>query len=301
MLLKRAVMTVLVLGFLVTAGCEKLNELSSLSDAAGGAEQIGDTFASIDEAGGSGGSLALLESHKKSFAHFVPNSSEKELFIRNIILPSAQATSCQSASTWGSCDQNVITRNFNNCTLGGATFSGNVKLTYTDGAVNNVCSISAMNDKVERVPAFTIEGAKGGSYTVSKTGTYGQRITKTGAGAYSFENDGIQRVVKFNGVTLFDSTTTTVSPLVISGQDRNGRVISSGKLRVTNNSTGVVCDYTPSSVTWGSSCNCPISGSVSGTCTNGKSVSLRIVGCGLASVTFGDKTEDVSMDRCSSL
>jgi hypothetical protein len=117
---------------------------------------------------------------------------------------------------------------------------------------------------------------------------------------FTYSNDGISRVFTLGATTLFNQTTTTTSPVTITGGARANRVMSGGNIRVTNNLTSVTCNYVPTSVTWAASgsCNCPETGSWAGSCSNGKSTTLSITGCGTANYTEGSETTAVTFDRC---
>lgn len=267
------------------------------------AQQVGDTMASIDEVGGSSGSIAFSTDLEYKTIARVVNSSTSSDYLANlidVIFPSsAYAAACYATDTWGTCTNNVVTRTFSNCTIRTSTLSGSVTLTYNDGTVDSTCSFP-VNGTLDRNPSFTMTGIRGGTLTVSKTGTNGQRLTKTATGVYSFENDGIRRVIAANGATLYDYTTTTVSgsPLTITGSARASRVVDGGTLRVTNNLTSVYCDYSPEDVTWSSGCNCPSSGTWTGTCSDSKTTELEITGCGTGTLTINGVEESLTFDRC---
>ncbi len=286
-----------------TVSCGKKESTSSVDIEEQG-QQIGEAMASVDEAGGSGGSLGWIPAVKgegRMFARLERASGSAPIFEGSLI-PSAQAAACSGASTFGSCSSNTVTRSFGSCTVGMAVFTGNVTLSWGGSSTN--CQMSAANDTVTRVPAFTVTGRRGATLTVSKTGSVGQRLTwSSGSGAsrvFSMSNDGIRRVfTSAAGATLLDFTTQTTSAITVTGTSRANRVMSGGVLRVTNNISGVACDYVPSAVTWSSaSCNCPISGSWSATCSDGSASSLSITGCGTANLTLGSDTTAVTFDRC---
>lgn len=286
---------------MVLGGCGK----SDSADIEETAQQVGDVMASIDEAGGnSSGSIAAVSvgeelGARRAFARVAP-SEVRDSWLASIFAPSAYATSC-AFSSFSSCSSNVITRTWGGCTIGTATLTGTVTFTWGDGAAS--CTMSSSGHSVARDPSFTITGRRGGTMTVSKTGTVGQKITRgSSAGAFTFTNDGIRRVIASSGgETLFDFTTSTTSAISVSGASRSGRSISGGALRVTNNASGVYCDFTPSSVTWSSGCNCPTSGSFSASCSDGKSASISLTGCGTADFTLGEDTQSLSFDRCYSI
>ncbi len=263
------------------------------------AQQLGDIMASIDEAGGGDGDFTAfneIKSADRMFARLQP-SRDKFTWIKSV-LPNAFAATCAAASTFGTCSGDQITRTFGGCTLDTTTFTGSVTLTWNDGNAGTTCAIDSNGDTITRVPAFTITGRRGGTLTVSKSGAVGQQITRTAAGVYSFTNDGIDRVINVAGTDVWDFTTATTSAVTITGNTRNGRVVTGGVVRVTNNLTAVTCDYVPSNLTWTSACTCPISGSWSTTCSNGKASSYTIQGCRIGRFVMGDDAETVVLDRC---
>lgn len=253
--------------------CER-HEGANLEGESEISQQIGDVMASIDEMGGASGAFSLAAG--------------------------AMSASCK-IGTWSSCTNNVITRTFGGCTIAGAIFNGTVELKFNDGTVDNTCSFGIGHD-IERHPNFTITGPRGGVLTVSKTGSYGQRLARTSANTYTFSSDGIRRVISAGGDTLFDLTTATHgTPLAITGINRDGRVMTGGTLRVTDHLSQVTCDYTPSNVTWSHSCNCPVGGAWLGSCSDGRVTELAVTGCGRAIFTLGAKSANVSFDRCYDL
>lgn len=282
--------------------CQKQldDALSSKLDAADMAQTVGDLMASIDESGGSTGSLAYMNSEMKMIARLAPGATEKVTLL-SLIVPSAEAATCATVPGFGSCTNNVITRNFNGCTIGSATVSGTVTLTFLDGTTDNTCSIGSAGNKIYRAPNFEITTSSGAKLAVVKTGSYGQIMTKAASGqVYNVENDGVNRKLTFNGTTIMDMTTTISSTdkLVVTGTSRTGRTLTSGKITITNNLTGKICTLQPSNIQWGSSCNCPTSGSWSGTCDSGTSASLTITGCGTATATLNGSSKSVDFDRC---
>lgn len=284
-------------------GCKKADTTATDTTAAETAQQIGDNMASVDESGGSSsGAIAAQQSAaEKTFARLEPDDINKS--ISQFLLPNAEAASCGSASEFSGCTSGVITRTFGGCTVGSATFTGTVSLTFA-GTGSALCRVNGANgDSVTRVPSFTVTGRRGATLTVSKTGTIGQKVSRTGINQFAFTNDGINR--KFtapDATVLFDQTTgvPVSSPIVVTGASRAGRVMNGGILRVQNNKTSVTCDYTPANVTWEAGCNCPTSGSWTGTCTNSNTTTLTITGCGTANFTDGSFSGVVTLDRCGS-
>jgi len=279
------------------AGCKNKESASSPADSM--AQQIGDAMVSIDEAGGSDGGYAFLKREQKIIARYSRVSAVQALM--DELVPRADAASCLVTNTWGNCLSNVVVRDFQGCAYLGATFSGTITYSFSDATVDNTCSISANGHYVTRHPSFTITGSQGAAFAVSKTGTNGQKIERTGAAAYNFTNDGIRRILTYGGTTWADFTTTTTSAIGISGANRSGRTANGGALRVSNNLTGVTCDFAPSGVTWGSTCNCATSGNWSASCSNGASASLAITGCGTGTFVFAGESSSVVMDQCGTL
>lgn len=279
---------------LIGFGCKK-NETVSSVDIQETAQQVGDVMASVDESGGGSGSIAYLnQSIQKTFDRHAPNEINESM-IAKIILPKAQAASCAGAG-FAACNGSFqVIRTFGGCTVGSAVFSGDVTFQWSGAA----CALSN-GQNVTRSPNFTVTGRRGATLAVTKTGTFGQRINRISAGNFTFENDGINRRFTLpNSQVLFNQTTTVTSAITVTGASRASRVMSGGSLRVTNNISNVTCDYVPTAVTWNTtSCNCPVSGSWSGTCSDGKNTSISITGCGTATYTEGSDTESVTFDRC---
>lgn len=286
-------------------GCKKKDDGSD-ADIQENAQQIGDVMASIDETGQGSGSISSMQIDKESerlYARFLPEDDSPGVFAR-LALPSAEAVSCFGYG-WGSCSSNAVTRNYAGCTVGTATVSGSVTLNWGNGATS--CTLSTAGQYITRVPNFTLTGRRGGTLAVTKTGSVGQRLTwASGTGAskvFSFTNDGINRKITLpSSNVLFDQTTTVSGTITVTGTTRASRVIGGGgSLIVTNNLTANVCTYTPTNVTWDStSCNCPTQGSWSGSCTDGKSATLNLTGCGTADYTEGSETTSLTFDRCAS-
>jgi hypothetical protein len=261
-------------------------------------QQVGDVMASIDESGGSAGSLAYSEiGYRATFARLAPGEL-RDSWLSELWAPNAYATGCSSGGTWSACASNVITRTFGGCTIGGASLSGTVKLTFTDAVVDSTCSLAANGHSVARVPEFTLTGRRGATLKVEKTGTVGQVVTRTASG-FSFTNDGIRRVFTgADGSPLFDFTTTTTEAITVSGQSRANRILNGGVLRVTNNANNTTCDFVPSDVRWNINCNCANQGTWTATCSDGKQATLSITGCGKGRVKLDEEEEDFEFDRC---
>jgi hypothetical protein len=299
-------------------GCKKADTTTSEADIEDTAQQIGDIMASVDEAGGSTGTLAYMDKYyQRTFDRLDQTQmSVAQNMAQYFVLPAADAVTCYASGTgfgFGTCSGSTKIRTFNNCTIGAATLSGDVTLSWSGTNSGSGCQLggggtAVAGDAVTRVPNFQLTGRRGATLTVAKAnlGGVGQKLTYV-SGLLStltlnFTNDGIRR--KFtvpSGAVLFDQTTSvdTGTAITITGNARTSRIMNGGFLTVTNNITNVVCQYTPTNVTWNSStCNCPTQGSWSGSCTSGKSTTLTITGCGTAKYTEGDTSTDVVFDRC---
>lgn len=308
----------LVLGtiILLASGCKKNSESTTTSnDISETGQQIADVTASIDESGGSSGNIGSASVGQSN--QVIPNSEiigglktlarvfPEEQIDGDVILNREKVGIfglCSGSEQFSSCTSNVITRTFGGCNIGSATIDGSVTLTFSDVASDNTCQMTTSGHYVRRVPSFTMTGPRGGTLTVSKTGTNGQQITRgTSATSLTFSNDGIRRVIQKSGTTLYDFTTETTSSITITGANRSGRVLNGGTLKVTNNSTSGTCSMSPTNVTWASSCNCPTSGTWDGTCSDGTTSKLEYSGCGTGTLTIGSDSNSVTFDRCYSL
>lgn len=282
---------------MLLAGCAE-DELAQV-DIQETAQQIGDVMASVDESSGTtNGTMAFMESQRKFMAvkdKQLPGNIIQDVFSLLTPIKSAQAVACKD-TTYSACTSSARTRDLNGCTIGSAVFTGSIALAFNDTA----CAFDSNGDRVDRTPSFTVTGRRDATLTVSKSGTIGQRITRVTAGNFTFSNDGIRRVFTASGVDLFDFTTETTSDITVTGTSRADRVMTGGVLRVTNNNSSVTCDYTPSNVAWSSTCNCASSGSWTGSCSDGKTSSVLITGCGTATITVDDTSENLSFDRCYS-
>lgn len=271
------------------------------------AQQVGDVMSSIDESGGDTGVIAaldpaldedrILRGARPLFARHGASLSP-----RFSLLADARAASCATTTFSGCSGGTTRTRSLGGCTLGLATFSGSVTLTW--GGAQSGCQISGVGGHISRVPSFTVTGLRSAQLSVglASGATVGQRVTFTGLSgsspAYTYTNDGIRRTFTFAGVTLFDFTAQTASDITIVGASRSARVVNGGSLQTTNHLTGEICLFTPSAVAWSGGCNCPTSGSWSASCTDGRSGTLKITGCGTATYETDTREGSVTFDRC---
>jgi hypothetical protein len=185
--------------------------------------------------------------------------------------------------------------------VGNAAFNGTVSFQWSGAD----CWLS-IGGSVTRSPNFTVTGRRGATLSVQKVGTEGQKLTRLtdsgGLRRFEFTSDGIRRTFTLpSGRVLFQHKTETFSPIQITGHTRANRTMTGGTLRVTQELSGVTCDYTPSNVQWTSVfCNCPVSGTWTGNCSNGVSTSLTFQSCGRGSFTLGSESQTVVFDRCGS-
>lgn len=267
------------------------------------AQQVGDSMSSVDESAGGSGNFAMMneiKSAESSIAFFSPTRSPSKIKLLSESVSTAFAASCFGTG-FSTCSSNTVSRNFSNCTLGSATFSGTVAFSYS-GTTAATCKLSVATDAVTRNPNFTISTSYG-SVTASKTGTAGQTLTYVSGTAaskvLSLTSDGLRRVVTVDGSTKSDITSLTTSAITVTGSDRTTRVMNGGTLRLQNNLTTERCDLVPSAVTWSGTCTCATSGSWAGTCDTKGAFNLAITGCGTANLTVGTETKAVTLTRCS--
>lgn len=288
----------IVLGTAILVSCKAKDGAGSIStEGLEVAQQVGDFMASTDEYGAGTSSIALNEKEvRRYFAKYAPNEISDNLFSR-LLLPEAWAASCAVVG-FGGCSSSRKVKTFSGCTVGSATFNGTVTLEWNQGS----CAITAINDYATRSPNLTVTGRLGSTLSITKTGTDGQRLLLAASGppkVYNFTSDGINRkFTRADNTVMMDFTTTTVSAITVTGGDRNGRKMTGGSIQVRNNINSVTCTYSPNNITWVSDCNCPVSGSWSGSCSDGNTASVELNGCGTATVNFDDTSESITFDRC---
>jgi len=281
-------MITLMLAAAAAGGCRR----AALDDQEQVGAASGEVMASLDESLTGGASTAFL----------LPDELRGPLWRRALdaLEPSAYAAACGSAA-FSSCAAGVRTRAFDQCTIGASTLEGAVTLTFSSAAT---CGFAADGDAVTRTADFTLTGPYGGTLDVTSPGG-GQTLTRTADG-FSFAVAGMERVLtSAAGRKLFDVSTRTTSPFVITGSSRADLVVKSGALEVTHNLAGYVVLLTASNLTWKSTCNCAVSGKLTGKVTSGggklagKSATVQITSCGHADVTIDGDTESVTLDRCA--
>jgi hypothetical protein len=261
------------------------------------AEEVGhaaaDVMASLDETGTGGGfawNVAPIDR-----PGFDRNIFDKAL---DLAMPPAYAAACWT-ERFGTCNAGVMTKSFDACALGGNKLEGSVTLTFSD----TTCSLG-IGSSVTRTADFTLTGRRNATLTVSAPGG-GQRVTRNADG-FNYAVLGMERIMKNGaGKTLFDIATKTDEDFVVKGLTRRNRVIQSGKLEIEHKLAGYTLTLVPENVTWDGTCNCPVSGKLTGTITGGKNsgdtASVEFQGCGNGTVTVGGEAKTVSFDRCAAL
>ena len=277
-------------------GCRK----QSLADQDQIGAAVGEVMASADESTRGSGATARLPSFPLLR---MPDEMKGPLWRRiyDRIGRVAYAGSCVQ-SLFATCNGGVRARTFDQCSLGAATLDGSVTLTFSDAAA---CTIAAAGDSVNRTADFTLTGPYGGTLAVSSPGG-GQTLTRTSAG-FDYVVAGMHRVLTGpGGRTLFDISTRTTTPLHVTGTSRADLVMVSGALEVSHNLAGYKVTLAPQSLAWANTCNCAVSGRLTGTVAgggklDGKSATVILTGCGQADVTVDGDTESVTLDRCAPL
>jgi hypothetical protein len=216
------------------------------------------------------------------------------------VFPTAQAATCGDAA-FSACDAGVRTRTFTDCSVGAASLTGSVSLSFSSSPL---CAVITAGDAVTRSASFTLTGLYGGTLAVTSPGG-GQTLTKT-AGGFEYAVGGIERVLTGPaGRTLFDVSAATSAPIEVTGSSRSDLVIVSGTLVITHHLAGYSVALTPSNLAWSASCNCAVSGSLTGTVSggahDGKSATVTLTGCGEADVTIDGKSDSITLDRCAAI
>ena len=279
---------------LAMAGCR-----TGLDDQGQIGASVGEVMASADESANASSTTAMLPALP---ILRTPDELKGPMWRRALdaVFPSAYAASCFPFA-FSSCAAGVRTETFSDCTFGAATLDGSVTLTFSDTAA---CTFGATGDTVNRLASFTVTGPYGGTLAVSSPGG-GQTLTKTDAGL-SFTVPGMERVLTGPaGRTLFDIGTATTAPIVMTGTSRADFEIVSGALVVTHHLAGYSVTLEPHDLAWARTCNCAVSGSLTGTVSggkeDGKSALVTITSCGHADVTIDGDTESVQLDRCAAI
>jgi hypothetical protein len=262
---------------------------------------IGELMSSVDESSQDGTLTAAAQFAPLPVTH-TPEELRGPLWRRalDLAIPAAYAGACAD-TRFTACNAGTRTRTFTNCAVGAATLDGSVSLAFS---ATPLCVLAEAGQSITRTADFTLTGLYGGTLAVTSPGG-GQTLTKTAAG-YTYAVGGMQRVLKGPaGRTVFDISTSTTTPLQITGSSRADLTIVSGALQVTHHLAGYAVTFTPSNLAWSAHCNCAVSGSLTGTVSggkhDGKSATVTLKGCGEAEVTIGTETDEVTLDRCTAI
>jgi hypothetical protein len=294
MILRRRSQAALLMAITVTAsaGCRKM---------AGGDDEgqigaaVGEAMSSLDESISGSATAALMPLPYRR----VPDALKGSLWQRamDAVIPSAYAATCWEP-TFSACNAGVRVKDFGDCTIGPATLSGTVTLTFTRA----LCLIATDGDAVTRTADFTLTGTYGGTLAVTSPGG-GQTLTKTAAG-FDYSVGGMERILSGpGGRKIFDVATHTTAPIVVTGSSRADLKIVSGTFVIDHKLAGYSVTLAAENLAWTSACNCASSGTLTGTVSggkhDGKSASVTITACGEADVTIDGDTVSVSLDRCA--
>lgn len=218
----------------------------------------------------------------------------------------AYASSCVRP-VYSGCNSGVKSQTYSACQLGSSPYlmSGDVDLTYSNGA----CALSNDGDSVNRTYDVQIDGPRGGLLEISsashnnylgETLGGGGQLTKT-SGGWEIDIAGKHKVLTANSRQLFDISVHTTNPLnVYNTLSRNGRVIDGGTFKVDHNRAKFSAAYSPSNLTWQSSCCYPTSGSISVSYTGSVSGSgsVNFLECGVAQLNYNGKSRIVQLSYC---
>lgn len=283
--MNKMVMILSVVG--VAAGCGRFQ----VDEAEEVGQTVGDVFASYDEAG-QGAGLAWTPMYRRDL-------SRGTLLDRalDLAMPSAQAATC-NAVRFAQCVSGTKSKDLAGCSFGGVDLAGTVELSFSQ----TDCSLGLAGDTVTRTADFTLTGRRGATLTVSSAGG-GQQVTRTDTG-WTYRVLGLHREMSGPlGKKLFDIDTRTTADIGVTGNSRANRVVSGGTLEIRHNLAKYTTTLSPSQLVWTATCNCPVSGELTGTVARDdgevKDASLLVTGCGTATVTLGDESKDVVFDRCS--
>lgn len=265
---------VLLAAFTFFSGCkveQNPNSNSYIDGTAEVARQLSDVMASIDEMGGGSGTIHSM-------------------------------ATCYG-NGFGACASNVVLRNFPSCTTGPFTYTGTVTLAW--GGSSAACTMTTIGDYVTRNPNYQSTGSRNGLMSSFKDSgaAIGEQLTWSSGTAnrvYTYTNTGIRRTIAVNGTLYYDATLTSVAPLTVNGQNRSGRTMSGGLLKILNNMQGGICTVSPQNVKWNDpNCTCASAGSWQGTCADGSLFRMDMLGCGMAQMTMSNYSESVQLDRCT--
>lgn len=253
------------------------------------------------------------------YAFLPAGGSQKSLFkgISEYLIPSAYAASCSAGgSTTSACTSSApytITRTYSSCNIGSSAvaLSGAATFTYSAPA----CSMVGFNKSVTRTTDLTMTGKLGGTLKITSDNTVdyrgnslggGQKLTANSTlGLYALDVLGVNRTMATPaGNEVFNISTRTTAPISVNGSPASGVVLSSngGALEVIHNRAKYVLSLSLADLTFNNSCNCPVSGSMTGVYSGSLdgTATITFSGCGTATVTTSrGESQSVSIDVCS--
>ena len=261
------------------------------------AHVAGDVMSSFDEASQGGAFASRGLPFMRERGVLGPSPWQR---VAAALLPEAHAAGC-SMVVFSTCTAGARSKTFNACSFGTATLSGSVTLTFSDTAA---CSMAEVPDSVTREANFTLTGRRGASLTVSAPGG-GQRITRTPTG-FAFSVLGLNRVLTAaDGTKLAELSTRTLSDLSVTGSSRANRVMNGGEIEVKHALRNTTTTLTPEHLAWSSTCNCAVSGKLTGSTTAADAkvtaFELELTGCGTAQLTAKGRTRALTFDRCATV
>lgn len=225
-----------------------------------------------------------------------------EKLIDQTLLSSAYAAACTRtlSNSFGVCTRNV------NCEAGNYVWSGTAQLVFNN---LSTCSLGTAGEFFTRTVNYTISGPRGSlQITSSNRNVYsgatiggGIEVTKGTGTDVDVDILGQHKILtRSSGVTIFDMSFETPTPLQLNKLARNGRIISSGVLDVYHNRAQFKAQHTVSNLTYSSSCCYPVSGSVSSTFsgTLSGSGSVTFNSCGNFTATYNGQSKTFTMASC---
>lgn len=288
---------------LFLSGCGKRVDQPTIDLPTQLSNSLGDVMASIDEAGKGNQTITQYIPSSLMKTPATQTASQKAF---EFLLPKAEAATCGIAD-FSACVSNQVTRTFNGCTVGGYQLAGTVQMAWSGGTN---CTLATTGQNIHIVPNYSVS-TESATLNVTKSGSIGILLTWiSGAGAsqvFQYSNDGIHRVISSGNTVLFDITTKTSGNITVTGDARGGatpRSMSGGGITVTNGVNLETCNFTiGSALSWGlTNCNCPTSGSWTGSCTDTGAYTVSITACGAGTVSYVDggvnKSEAIAFDRC---
>src|SRR4030095_11145986 len=181
----------------------------------------------------------------------VPDELKGSLWQRAMdnVIPSAYAAACWEP-VFGACNAGVRVKDFAGCTVGPATVTGTVTLTFS----RTLCLVAPTAHAATRIASLALPALWGGSVTVTSRGG-GQTLTKTDAG-FDYTVGGMERVLTLpSGRKLFDVATHTTAPIVVTGSSRADVKIVSGSLQIDHRIADYSVTLSASNLAWTSNCN----------------------------------------------